>query len=138
MEMISPPRCALREIVLLLILGIPIWGQPLKLLNGSMDPGGLPPGLAASLQQMGGRMTSADEAQVARVSTIADGNGTCVRYQFNCGDGTLSPPLAVRTTTASHTWTSAGPYTVIVQAHSAIDITITSNLSSSLNVTIDQ
>ncbi|MCU1340163.1 MAG: hypothetical protein JWO19_5744 [Bryobacterales bacterium] len=61
-----------------MIFGSAISAQGLKLGNGGnlINPGDLPPALAGSLQQMGGRMMVTDKAQIVLVGTITDGNGS--------------------------------------------------------------
>jgi predicted NAD-dependent protein-ADP-ribosyltransferase YbiA (DUF1768 family) len=62
--------------------------------------------------------------------------GHSVQYQFNWGDGTYSGWLAVGTTSASHSWTTANSYTVTAQARCSTDTAIVSSVSSGLTVTI--
>lgn len=59
--------------------------------------------------------------------------GHSVQYKFDWGDGTDSGWVA---TSASHTWTSAGTYSVTVQARCTADPTVVSATSSPLPVVI--
>src|SRR5205807_1877631 len=49
-----------------------------------------------------------------------------VQYQFNWSDGTNSGWLPAGATSTSHTWTTAGTYSVTVQARCAVDTSSTS------------
>jgi uncharacterized repeat protein (TIGR01451 family) len=62
--------------------------------------------------------------------------GHPVQYQFTWGDGTNSGWLAAGTTTASHTWTAAGAYSVTVQARCSTDTAALSTASTPVNVTV--
>lgn len=61
--------------------------------------------------------------------------GSGVQYQFTWGDGN-SGWLAPGTTSASHVWSSAGTYTVTVQARSAVNALVLSSPSPGLSVTM--
>ncbi len=62
--------------------------------------------------------------------------GHTVQYQFDWGDGNTSGWLPVGTTSASHTWSSAGTYSVKAQARCATHTSIVSSLSGTLSVVI--
>jgi len=59
-----------------------------------------------------------------------------VQYLFDWGDGTSSGWLAVGVTGASHSWSSAGSYTVRAKARCAVHTAIESGWSGSLTVRI--
>ena len=63
--------------------------------------------------------------------------GHSVQYLFDWGDGTNSGWLPVGTTSASHSWTSVGTYTIKAQARCATDASVLSSWSSSISVTIN-
>jgi hypothetical protein len=65
-----------------------------------------------------------------------DNGGNPVQYQFTWGDGTNSGWLAASTTSASHTWSAAGPYSVTAQARSATNTWVLSSQSGALSVKI--
>ena len=62
--------------------------------------------------------------------------GHPVQYLFDWGSGTTSGWLAVGTTIASKSWTSAGSYTVKAKARCATDTSVVSSWSSGLNVKV--
>ncbi len=62
--------------------------------------------------------------------------GHSVQYSFNWGDGTSSGWLPVGTTSASHSWTTAGTYYVKAQARCAAHTSVVSTWSGTLSVTI--
>jgi len=62
--------------------------------------------------------------------------GHSVQYQFVWGDGNTTDWLPVGTTTASHTWASAGTYNVAALARCSIDTGIVSQFSTSLVLSI--
>jgi hypothetical protein len=67
-------------------------------------------------------------------STSSLGNG--VQYMFTWGDGTNSGWLAAGVTSAPHSWSTGGAYTVRAQARSAVNTSIVSAASAALTVTI--
>jgi hypothetical protein len=62
--------------------------------------------------------------------------GNPVRYLFNWGDGTTSGWIAAGVTSASHAWSQAGSYTVVVVAADANNLLIQSAPSSGITVTV--
>lgn len=66
----------------------------------------------------------------------SDNAGNPVQYRFNWGDESSSPWLATGTTSASHSWSAAGSYSVTAQAQSATDTSVISAVSGALSVTI--
>ena len=62
--------------------------------------------------------------------------GNPVQYIFYWGDGTNSGWLATGATSASHSWSSNGTYSVTVQARSAPNPSVVSAVSTALSVTI--
>ena len=62
--------------------------------------------------------------------------GNSVQYFFNWGDGSNSGWLATGTTSASHSWTTAGTYNITAQARSAPHTSIVSTVSGSLGVAV--
>ncbi len=62
--------------------------------------------------------------------------GHSVQYFFDWGDGTNSGWLSAGTTSASHSWASAGTYSVKAQARCATHTTVVSSLSGIHTVSI--
>jgi hypothetical protein len=62
--------------------------------------------------------------------------GHSVQYFFDWGDGTNSGWLPIGTISASHSWSSAGNYTIKTKARCATDTSVVSVWSSGLLVTI--
>jgi hypothetical protein len=62
--------------------------------------------------------------------------GHSVQYQFDWGDGQLSGWLPVGTTSAAHSWSSAGTYSVTAQTRCATHTSIRSGNASSVPVVI--
>jgi hypothetical protein len=74
--------------------------------------------------------------------TYTTGGSTCdqghdVQYRFDWGDGTLSDWLAVGVTSASHAWSSSGPFLVKAQARCSANSAIVSAWSTGLSVVVD-
>ncbi|MCP2606362.1 choice-of-anchor D domain-containing protein, partial [Candidatus Aminicenantes bacterium AC-708-I09] len=72
--------------------------------------------------------------------TYTTGGSSCsqghnVEYRFDWGDGTYSSWST--STSASHSWFTAGTYTVKAQARCSVDTSIVSDWSSGLTVTIN-
>ena len=63
--------------------------------------------------------------------------GHSIQYFFDWGDGTNSDWLPVGTTSASHSWTSAGTYLIKAQARCAAHISAVSSWSGNLSVIVD-
>ena len=63
--------------------------------------------------------------------------GHSIQYFFDWGDGTNSDWLPVGTTSASHSWTSAGTYLIKAQARCAAHISTVSSWSGNLSVIVD-
>jgi len=63
--------------------------------------------------------------------------GHSIQYLLNWGDGANSGWLPVGTTSASHSWTSAGTYLVKAQARCATHTSIVSPWSSPLTVSVN-
>jgi hypothetical protein len=60
--------------------------------------------------------------------------GHSVQYQFDWGDGTTSPWSS--STSVSHSWSSAGTYTITARARCASDTSVVSSWSGGKSVTI--
>ncbi len=63
-------------------------------------------------------------------------SGNAVAYLFDWGDGQTSAWLPAGTTSASHSWPSAGSYTVTALAADATDLLIRSSVSSGTAVNV--
>jgi hypothetical protein len=64
--------------------------------------------------------------------------GHSIQYFFDWGDGTNSDWLPVGTTSASHSWTSAGTYLIKAQVRCAAHISVVSSWSGNLSVIVDR
>jgi hypothetical protein len=85
--------------------------------------------------------TGAASATVGIGQTYTSGGATSslsngVQYLFNWGDASNSGWLPTGIVSASHTWSSAGTYSMSVQARSAANPGITSAISTSSAVTV--
>ncbi len=73
--------------------------------------------------------------------TYTTGGSTCslgdsVQYDFSWGDGSSSSWLTVGTTSASHSWSSSGVYSVTAQARCSVTTSVVSPVSNGFSVAI--
>jgi hypothetical protein len=71
------------------------------------------------------------------IGRSASNVGHSIQYFFDWGDGTNSDWLPVGTTSALHSWTSAGSYLIKAQARCAAHISAVSSWSGNLSVIVD-
>jgi hypothetical protein len=72
------------------------------------------------------------------ITGSASNVGHSIQYFFDWGDGTNSDWLPVGTTSASHSWTSAGTYLIKAQVRCAAHISVVSSWSGNLSVIVDR